>query len=163
VFSDVGVAGGQFRRARFSDVWLHTVRWVGTDLADSGWADADLVSCVLAGSQMHGAQLRAVVFAQCKLNSVNLRGARLQDVGFVDCLLRDVDLGGATLENVAFPGSTLEGVRLRDAALDRVDLRGAASLHLADGFGSLRGATISAVQLLELAGEFACELGVAVD
>ncbi len=36
-FTSVTFVGGRFRRARFTDVWLHTARWVGADLTESTW------------------------------------------------------------------------------------------------------------------------------
>jgi uncharacterized protein YjbI with pentapeptide repeats len=161
-FTSVAFEGGRMRRARFTDVWCHTVRWVGTDLAESGWMDATVVSGMLAGVQAFGATLRRVTFSHCKLDSVNWRSAALREVRFVDCLLRDVDFGEATLTEVSFPGSTLDGVHLRGARLSKVDLRGAASLGIADGVEALRGATIDHGQLLDLAPAFAQALGVTV-
>ena len=161
-FSGVTFSRGRLRRARFNDVWLHTVRWVGTDLAETDWLDTDVIASALAGLEMFHAQLRRVAFHSCKFDSVNLRTAALRDVSFVDCVLRDVDFAGAELHGVTFPGSTLEGVRFDKARMYEVDLRGAVGLGIADGFDALRGATISGTQLLELAPMFALALGVTV-
>ncbi|SFK90529.1 pentapeptide repeat-containing protein [Streptomyces pini] len=154
--------GGRYRRARFNDVWLHTVRWVGADLAETDWTDVEAVSGALAGVEAFEARMRRVTFFNCKLDSVNLRAARLRDVSFVDCLLRDVDFGEAALEGVAFPGSVLDGVRLEKARLTRVDLRDAAGLGITAGHDSLRGAIVSPAQLLDLAPALARALGVEV-
>ncbi|MGV9310639.1 pentapeptide repeat-containing protein [Streptomyces sp. NPDC003691] len=160
--TSVSFSGGRLRRARLNDVWMHTVRFVGTDLAETSWLDTEVVAGVLAGLEMHGSALRRVVFHQCKLDSVNLRAATLRDVVFADCLLRDADFAGARLTGVSFPGSTVEGGRFAGARLADVDLRGAAELDLVDGVESLRGATISTLQLFDLAPRFAQTLGVAV-
>lgn len=161
-FTSVAFEGGRMRRARFNDVWCHTVRWVGTDLAESSWMDASVLSGMLAGVQVFGATLRRVTFSHCKLDSVNWRSAALREVRFEDCLLRDVDFGEATLRDVSFYGTVLDGVRLRGARMNGVDLRGAASLGIADGVEALRGATIDQGQLLDLAPAFAQALGVTV-
>jgi uncharacterized protein YjbI with pentapeptide repeats len=161
-FTSVAFEGGRMRRARFNDVWCHTVRWVGTDLAESSWMDASVLSGMLAGVQSFGATLRRVTFSHCKLDSVNWRSAALREVRFEDCLLREVDFGEAALTDVSFPGSVLDGVRLRGARLRGVDLRGAAALGIADGVEALRGATIDQGQLLDLAPAFAQALGVTV-
>ncbi len=160
--TDCVVTGGGLRGATFNDVWIHGTRFVGTGLAESGWQDAALDSCVLAGAEAFGLRARRVVFRRCKLDSVNLRTAQLREVRFEDCLLRDVDLAGARLSDVAFPGCTLEGLRLGRASLARVDLRDTAHLELADGYDALRGAIISTIQLLELAPALARELGITV-
>ncbi len=85
------------------------------------------------------------------------------DVRFVDCTLSDVDFGGATLTDLAFPGSRVERLALNGAVLKRVDLRGATVLELSDGVSGLQGATISELQLMELAPSFAHALGVDVE
>ncbi|MFJ8233300.1 pentapeptide repeat-containing protein [Streptomyces sp. NPDC094448] len=160
--TSVSFSGGRLRRARFNDVWMHTVRFVGTDLAETSWLDTEFTAGVLAGLELHGAALHRVVFHQCKFDSVNLRATTLRDVVFVDCLLRDADFAGARLSGVSFPGSTLEGARFAGAGLKDVDLRSAARLDIGDGVESLRGATISTLQLFDLAPRFAHALGVVV-
>ncbi|WP_064458076.1 pentapeptide repeat-containing protein [Streptomyces hygroscopicus] len=161
-FSMVTFAGGRCRGARFNDVWLDGVRWTGTDLADTGWLDGELIGCVLAGLEMFSTRLHRVTFHRCKLESVNLRTATLRSVRFVDCVLRDVDFGGANLTDVAFPGSALEGVRFGTARMAKVDLREATRLEIAEGHDALRGATIGSGQLAELAPMLAVALGITV-
>ncbi|MFF8960957.1 pentapeptide repeat-containing protein [Streptomyces sp. NPDC014894] len=161
-FSGVTFTGGRYRRARFDEVWLHSVRVVGADLADSSWLDGEWAESVLAGAELSGAQLRRVVFHHCKFDSVNARTARFREVSFVGCLLRDVDFGGAALTDVDFPGSTLDRVRLDRATLTGVDLRGAAGLGIASGIEALRGATVSTPQILDLAPALAGVIGLTV-
>ncbi|MER7345384.1 pentapeptide repeat-containing protein [Streptomyces aurantiacus] len=161
-FSSVTFTGGRYRRARFDDVWTHQVRWVGTDLAETAWTDCESGAGLLAGVELFGAQLRRVTFHHCKFDSVNLRAAALRDVTFVDCLLRDVDFGGAGLTRVAFPGTTLDRVRFDNVKADRADLSEAASLSIASGLEAMRGVTISALQLLELAPALADIVGLEV-
>ncbi|HEY3867303.1 MAG TPA: pentapeptide repeat-containing protein [Actinocrinis sp.] len=161
-FSAPVFTAGRLRRTRFNDVWLHSARWVGTDLAESEWFDAEIVGSVLAGLEAYSAQLRATTFFNCKFDSVNLRTSTLRDVAFVDCVMRDVDFGGATLTGVTFPGTTLDKVRFGKAQMKKVDLRGAGSLNIVDGFDALRGAIISTPQLLDLAPMLADVLGITV-
>ncbi|OON75176.1 pentapeptide repeat-containing protein [Streptomyces tsukubensis] len=161
-FTGVAFGGIRFRECLFNDVWVQNSRWMGTDLVDSKWLDAEVVANVFAGVELFGSELRRVAFHQCKFDSINGRGSNMEDVQFVDCLLKDVDLSGATLSNVAFTGSRLNGVRLAKAQMDRVDLSGATALELTDGHGDLKGATISWSQLVDIAPMFANALGVAV-
>lgn len=161
-FTSVSFTGGRCRRARFDDVWFHTVRWVGTDLAETGWTDAEAVAGIFAGVEANGSVMRRVTFFNCKLDSVDLRAATLREVRFTDCLLRDADFSGASLSGVSFPGSVLEGARFDGARMREVDLRGAAALGIASGHGSLRGATVGGAQLLDLAPALARELGITV-
>lgn len=160
--SMVDFTGGKLRAARFNDVWFHTVRWVGTDLVDTTWLDVEMTSIAMAGIECYGSEFRRVVFHNCKFDSVNWRSSTFHDVHFVDCMLRDVDLSGASLVGASFPGSTIERLVLNSASLSKVDLRGAISLGVSDGVTALKGATISEVQLVELAPSFAHALGVVV-
>ena len=161
-FSSVTFTGGRYRRTRFNDVWMHNVRWIGTDLAETGWLDCEINGSLLAGLQIFGSQLRRVTFHHCKFDSANFRQAKLHDVSFVGCLLRDADFTGAAMTDVTFIGSTLDRVHFQNADMKRVDLRGAEALGIASGFDALRGATITQLQLLELAPALAQVLGLTV-
>jgi uncharacterized protein YjbI with pentapeptide repeats len=162
VLSSVAFTGGRLRRARLDTVWMHNIRTVGTDLAETTWLDTECISSLLAGTQFYGAHVQRAVFHRCKFDSVNLRAAKLRDVAFVDCLLRDVDFAGATLTGVSFPGTTLDRVDFTKATLARVDLRGAASLSITSGADALRGAVISTPQLFDLAPVLAQHVGLIV-
>ncbi|WP_405182234.1 pentapeptide repeat-containing protein [Nocardia sp. NBC_01377] len=160
--TDFAMNRGSMRHTRFHDVWLRDVRWVGTELADTVWQDAEIVTGALVGVDAGGAVLRRVRFEGCKLESVNLRSATLREVAFVDCVLRDTDFGGARLTEVTFDGTRLDGVLLNNARLTQVDLRGAVGIDIADGIDALRGATITTLQLMDLAPAFARATGIIV-
>ncbi|MFI6284783.1 pentapeptide repeat-containing protein [Streptomyces sp. NPDC051018] len=160
--SSVTFTGGRMRRGRFNEVWMHTVRFVATDLVETAWMDTEVIAGSLAGLELFSAEMNRVTFHHCKLDSVNLRASTLRNVSFVDCLLRDVDFAGARLDRVAFPGSTLEEARFARARMTGVDLRTAARLGIVDGAESLRGATISTVQMMDFAPVFAQALGITV-
>jgi uncharacterized protein YjbI with pentapeptide repeats len=162
VFTSLAVNRGSLRFSRFTDVWQRNVRWVGTDLSDTSWQDVELRAGALSGVDAGGANLRRVRFEGCKFDSVNFRKAKLREVQFVDCVLRHTDFGDAELTKVTFPGTTVEGLLLNRARLQRVDLRGAAYLGIAEGLDALRGATITPLQLLDLAPEFAKAIGITV-
>jgi len=159
-FASASFGRSRLRKTRFTDTRQDQVRFVATDLAETGWQDVTLTGCVLAGVQAFSAGLRRVVFRECKLDSVNFRGAALTEVRFEDCVLRDVDFGGATLRRVGFPG-TLAGADFTKVTCTDVDLRGA-TLGITAGFDSLRGATIDGVQLVTLAPFLARHLGIVV-
>ncbi|WP_227999993.1 pentapeptide repeat-containing protein [Nocardia australiensis] len=161
-FTSVAFNRGSMRYSRFSDVWVRNVRWVGTELADTSWQDAELIDGVLAGVDLGGSHLRRVRFEGCKFDSVNFRRAKLRDVSFVDCVLRHPDFGDAELTNVTFPGTMLQGLLLSRARLKKFDLRDAVGVGIADGIDALRGATISHSQLLDLAPDFARAIGIVV-
>ncbi|MEU6827825.1 pentapeptide repeat-containing protein [Nocardia beijingensis] len=95
-------------------------------------------------------------------DSVNFRRARLREVSFVDCVLRDCDFAEAALTEITVPGSALVRLSLRNARVTKVDLRGATALDITDGLDSLRGATITSPQLMDLAPGFARSIGLTV-
>jgi uncharacterized protein YjbI with pentapeptide repeats len=143
-------------------VWLRDVRLTGVDLAETSWLDATVIGGVAAGVSAFGAQLRRVAFHGCKLDSVNFRGASLTEVSFDECLLRHVDFAGAKLTKTVFTRSRLVESDFTGVTLDRVDLRGA-ELGIIIGPDSLRGATITAAQLADVAPLIAENLGIVVD
>ena len=160
-FTQVTVQDGRLRRARFNDVWLRGVRLTATELSDSSWIDATVIGSVAAGVVAHGSHLRQVTFRGCKLHGVNFRAATFTEVTFEDCMLREVDFGGATLRRCRFPGSQLHETDFSQVTLDKVDLRGA-ELGIIITPGALSGATITPVQLAELAPMLAEHAGITV-
>ncbi|SNY77023.1 Uncharacterized protein YjbI, contains pentapeptide repeats [Nocardia amikacinitolerans] len=161
-FSSLTITRGSFRYGRFADVWLRAVAFVGTELADSSWQDAEFVEGALSGVDAGGAVLRRVRFEGCKFDSVNFRGAKLREVTFADCVLRHTDFGDAELNTVSFPGTVLTDLALNKTRMRKVDLRGATRIGVAEGLDGLRGATITPLQLMDLAPSFASALGITV-
>ncbi|MFF7780376.1 pentapeptide repeat-containing protein [Streptomyces tanashiensis] len=159
--SSVTFTRGKFRRARLDTVWLDNLRTVGSDLAETTWLDTECRASLLAGTQLHGSQLRRTVFHHCKFDSVNLRAAQLRDVTFADCLLRDVDFAGATLTGVTFPGTTLDRVDFTKATLARVDLREATALGITSGVEALNGDPLKLMRLLGITAKTAMRYGSA--
>jgi uncharacterized protein YjbI with pentapeptide repeats len=153
--------GGRLTKARFRDVWLRDVRLVATGLGETEWTDVTVAESVWAGAEVFGAQLRRVTLRGCKLDSVNFRGTSLIDVVFDGCELLDVDFKDAALTRTSFPGSRLSRTDLTGARMDAADLRDA-ELGIIIGPDSLRGAIISAAQLIHLAPVLAKTMGITV-
>jgi uncharacterized protein YjbI with pentapeptide repeats len=148
-------------RARFGDTGLYAVHGAGVDLAESTWLDCVVQGARLGAVQLYGAELRRVRFEACKIEFLNLRGATLLDCQFVDCQLLEPDFSEATLTQVSFEGSRLVTPEFGRTTLGGVDLS-AAEVVGPRGLTGLRGATISALQLIDLAPAFAAELGIIV-
>ncbi|MGI8717221.1 MAG: pentapeptide repeat-containing protein [Lapillicoccus sp.] len=148
-------------RSRWSDCRLEQVRGVGVDLSEATLLDVSLTGARLGALAAYGSSWRRVRVRGGKVDFLNLRGATLREVVFEDCVLVEPDLAGATLASVSFRGCTLVEPELGGAAFTAVDLSGA---HLREprGLASLRGATISRLQLLELADSLAAQLGITV-
>jgi uncharacterized protein YjbI with pentapeptide repeats len=128
---------------------------------------AQLRDVTVEGSRLGSAELyegyfNSVRFAGSKLGFVNARGSELMDVVFDGCTIDELDLSGSRLTRVAFVDTTIRSLSLNGSTLANVDLRGAEFSQI-DGFGALRGATLSGYQVGMLADSFAGFLGIRVE
>lgn len=152
---------GRFEGSRWTECRLERVRGVGAQLADASLLDSRLTEPRLGAVAAYGSSWRRVQVLGGKIDFLNLRGATLREVTFEDCVLVEPDFADATLTDVSFEGCTLTAPQWSQASLTRVDLSGS-RLVAPLGLTSLRGATISRVQLVELADAFADQLGIRV-
>ena len=129
-------------RSRFRDVSVTASRWGSAELYDAEWQSVHLVDC--------------------RLGYVNLRGATLHDVLFTNCTIDELDLGGATAHRTAFVDTRIDSLDVTGATLTHTDLRGA-DLRRLTGLEGLKGATLTALQVAELAPLFASHLGLRVE
>jgi uncharacterized protein YjbI with pentapeptide repeats len=158
-------------RADLTEARLHGSRWtgchlervhgVGTELMDASLLDCEVTEPRLGALAAYGSAWRRVRVRGGKVDFLNLRGATLREVTFEDCVLVEPDFAGATLIDVTFEGCSLTASQWSNVTLTKVDLSGA-RLVAPLGLASLRGATISRVQLLDLADAFADQLGIRV-
>jgi len=118
--------------------------------------------CNLVGLDLSDGELSGTTFSECKLDLANLRLSRLRDVVFSGCALHGTDFYGASLRTVRFVGCELHETDFTQASLETVDLRSSALVDIR-GAGSLRGATVDASQLIDLAPSLAGELGIRVE
>ena len=158
--------------ARLSEADLGGCRFVAVDLAGldatavravgASWREVAVRASRVGAAELYDGVLDNVAFTGCRLGFVNLRGASLTDVAFTDCTVDELDLGDADLTRVAFRGTAVRSLVVRGARLTDVVLRGAALAAL-EGVESLRGATVTVAQLLDLAPLFAAAAGLRVD
>jgi uncharacterized protein YjbI with pentapeptide repeats len=158
---DADLTEAHLKDSRWTDCYLDRVRGVGTELVEASLLDCTLVHPRLGAVAAYGSTWRRVTVRAGKIDYLNLRGARLREVRFEDCVLLEPDLSDATLHDVTFDGCVLTGAQWNHAKLTQVDLSGA-RLLAPQGVTSLRGATISRVQLIELGDAFADQLGITV-
>jgi uncharacterized protein YjbI with pentapeptide repeats len=147
--------------ARLTDTRFHAVRGTGLAAANSVWLDCSLDGARLGAVALYGAQWRRVHVIRSKIEFLNARGARLREVIFEDCQLVEPDFAAAVMEDVTFDGCRLVSPEFSQAQLNRVDLSGA-DLVSPHGIPSLRGASISRLQLIDLAPALAAQLGITV-
>lgn len=153
--------GLALRQARLSDCLVNEMTAASLDLTESVWRD-----CVLSGGRfgaltLAGASLTRVRLRGVKLDFLNLRDAKVEGMVFENCLLGELDAGSARLSDVALEGGRVDNLVLHHSTLQRVDLSRTA-LHRLGGAESLRGAIVSAAQLMDLAPLLADHLGLTV-
>jgi uncharacterized protein YjbI with pentapeptide repeats len=114
-----------------------------------------------SGAQFQMCSIQDVVFKGCKLDLVNFRFAKLKNVIFRDCLVSDTDFYNAELTNVRFDKCNIEKIELSGTKNKNLDLRSSqlGSIH---GSGSLKGAIIDQMQLMQLAPYLAQEIGLTI-
>lgn len=161
VLLDCDLTDADLSHARLADTVLHQVRGTGLDLSRAQLADVWVTQPRLGAAAAYDGSWRGVRVTGGKLDYLNLRGARLQDVWFEDVVLVEPDLAGATLTRVSFDGCVLTRPELSGARMSDVDLTGA-RLEQPQGLTSLRGATISRPQLIDLSDALAQQLGIRV-
>jgi uncharacterized protein YjbI with pentapeptide repeats len=159
---DVDLVGSKLRALRLLDVAGERI-----DAANGDWGGAELRRVRLQEARLTGldlgeARLEEVSFSGCKLDYVNLRYSVLRHVTFEDCVLNGADFQAASIEATRFHKCELREADFSKAELSHVDLRGS-ELALAGSVLGLRGAIVDSLQLMELAGALAHELGIAVE
>jgi uncharacterized protein YjbI with pentapeptide repeats len=149
--------GASFVHCTFRSIEADVARWRGVAARRVGFG-----SSRMTGIQLNEAELTDVDFADTKLDLANFRFAKLERVTFRDCSLTEADFGDARLAAVRFERCRLGGASFRGASCRSTDLRGS-SLEGLDGADGLAGATIDAVQLMELAPALARHIGLRID
>lgn len=161
-FEDLRADQADFDSAQFREVRFERLVASGLRAPDASFEDVEILGSRIGAAEWYGATLWSVLVDNSKLGFVNLRGAQIRDVLFRHCTIDELDLGGASAERVAFVDCRIESLQLGKAKLRHVDLRGLAFGQVS-GLDGLGGATISALQAMELAPAMAMHLGVRIE
>jgi uncharacterized protein YjbI with pentapeptide repeats len=84
----------------------------------------EIISTRFTGATCAEAQLKSVLFRECKLDFAQLRMSRLQQCVFEKCNLTDADFYGADLSGTIFRDCDLSRADLSHAKLTSADIRG---------------------------------------
>jgi len=114
----------------------------------------EIVSTRLTGTTYIEAQLKSVLFQDCKMDFALLRMARLQTCVFERCILTDADFYSADLTGAIFRDCDLSRTDLSHARLAGADLRGCRLDGLRGTPDSMEGLLISPDQAALLIGLF---------
>lgn len=156
VLDDVHLDG-----SRWAECTWELVRGTSVSLPEASLVETRFDGCRLAAVSAWGSHWRDVTVTGGKIDFLNLRGARLKDVAFVDVVIDGLDLQEATVERLSFVGCTLREPEFGRGHYTDLDLSGAA-VQAPRGLSSLRGATLSRGQVIDLAEHLAAELGIVV-
>ncbi|MBD8043610.1 pentapeptide repeat-containing protein [Arthrobacter sp. Sa2BUA2] len=149
------------RNARFLDTKVERLNAPVLTAPGLVLRDVSIGASRIGSAEAFSAEWNAVSIDGSKLDFLNLRGSALRDVSFSDCVIGELDLGGARLTRASFSNTRIDSLLLDQAVLEHVDLRGA-SIRGISGIGSLRGATLSSLQLGEFSGALASHLGISI-
>ncbi|HET9633701.1 MAG TPA: pentapeptide repeat-containing protein [Terrabacter sp.] len=153
--------GAHLEGSRWSECEWERVGGVGLTFSEASLADTTVEGCRLAAVSAWGSTWRDVTVRGGKVDFLNLRGARLKDVAFIDCVVVELDLQEATVDGLTFEGCTLAAPTFGRGTYAGLDLSGA-TLRSPVGLAGLRGATLSRLQVIDLADALAAELGIRV-
>jgi uncharacterized protein YjbI with pentapeptide repeats len=153
--------GAVMRRVRITESLLSDLHGASVDFADSIWRDTHVSGGRLGAVSLVGARWNGVRVRGSHLGFVNLAGAHLDDVVFEGCEIDGLDVRTAELHAVTFVDCRLDELNVSGATLSDVDLSGA-RLRTLVGVESLRGATVSHEQLVDLAPLLAAQVGLQV-
>jgi len=157
---------------------LSRIVFTGVSWREFAWADATGERIEAAGMQTYKANLLRTEFSDCRITGAEFAEAHFEDctfrnvkfddsgfrfavfnrVCFENCMLRQADFGGAKLTNVSFSGCDFTGTSFMGAQCKNVDITHQDLIGSKAVLG-LKGATISNVQLQQLAPILAAELG----
>ncbi len=180
----LGVQGAEVRLTdatldgcRLVDLHTPTLRLEGSSLRDvvlhrpdvalvqawsTRWRDVHLDAGRLGAVDAYESDWGSVRLSGVKLTYLNLRGSQVADLLLEHCRLDTLDLNQAQVRRLCLIDCQVDTLDVRAATLSDVDLRGA-HLSTIEGLPDLRGATISSLQLQQLAGLLAHHLGLRVE
>lgn len=158
---DVTVTEADLHAARVTDTAITRLNAPVLRAAHSVWRDVSIEHSRIGSGELYDAELNTVLITQSKLGFLNLRGAVLRDVAIEDCVIEELDLSEASASRLVCTGCSIAMLDVSGARLENVDLRGA-RVDGIRGIDNLRGVTVDAAQLMDLAPLLAAHLGIRV-
>ncbi|GEP48919.1 hypothetical protein FVP74_04895 [Microbacterium saccharophilum] len=147
--------------AVLTDVRLAEPRATEIVARDGRWRSVEIVGGRIGTLDLLRGELDGVVLRDVRIDYLSLPSARIADLQVVGCVIGTMDLPEADVTRVAFQDTRVDEVDTRGLRATDLDLRGLEALSYTEP-AALRGATMSAAQLLLHAGAFARALGIRV-
>lgn len=143
------------------DVAMDGVRIASLKLRDAGIRRLRISGGRIGTLDLSGARIDELELRDLRIDYLNLGGARATDVEIGECSIRTVDMPQAELTRVRFAATSGDEVDPRGMKAKDVDLRGLDAQAYLDA-NSLRGTTLTAFQVQQLAPVIAAGLGIQV-
>lgn len=154
----VVLVGGSLDKLELTDVLGVRLDAAALQAYKANFLRVSLSDCRLTGAELAEGRFEDCLFRNLKLDEVGFRFAHFKRVRFENCVLLQADFSSAQFDQVTFTGCDLAGANFMSATCRRVDIT-SEDLGSVKGLLGLKGATISTVQLLQLAPLLASELG----
>jgi uncharacterized protein YjbI with pentapeptide repeats len=123
LWNSVTLADPKANGLRMYDARIENSDLANADLTRSFFERVEIISTRLTGATCTEAQLKSVLFKECKLDFALLRMARLQQCIFEKCILTDADFYGADLSGTIFRDCDLSRADISQAKLAGADIR----------------------------------------
>jgi uncharacterized protein YjbI with pentapeptide repeats len=161
-FDRTALAGTTLERTAFADCVVGHSDWANLRATRSSLSRVEVSLSRLTGLHWVDGALRDVTFRECRMDLATFRFTGFTRVAFVDCNLTKADFTHADLRGASFTGCDLTAAQFAQVKADgarftRCELAGAGSV------ASLRGAVISAADLVALSHTLAAALGITID
>jgi uncharacterized protein YjbI with pentapeptide repeats len=161
-FTRATLAGIVLDRASFTDCLASNSDWANLKATRSGMRRVKLSIVRLTGAYWVDGVVRDVTFADCRMDLATLRFTSFKDVAFIDCNLTRADFTNADLRGTQFTRCDLSAAQFAQAdcagtRFTRCELAGIGSVT------SLKGATVSAVDLASLSYTLAGALDIRIE
>lgn len=172
-FKDAALIGIDLSGVCFKGVTFENCRFTGCKAPKSGFIDVIFKACDLSNGDFTDGYFKRCAFYSCKLMGTNLQNGGFQHVTLENCngkyavldksnwtlsRLSDSDFGDANISECKFKDVELAQVKLTKAVLWRTPLKNMnlttcelGGITLSDDSAELRGATVNAMQAVELA------------
>lgn len=135
---------------------IEDLRLTGCDLSNAKWLDGSLIrvhaeTCRLTGFMLSKCRVRDAAFVDCQAAYARFDHCDLKGVRFERCVLREASFEGCDLTGAVFDQCDLQDATFAGAKLAKADFRtsGVEGARLA--LEQLRGAVVTAPQVLALA------------
>ena len=149
------------RHARITDSLLADNDATSLNAGDGTWRDTLMTGGRIGALTASSASWSGVRLRGIKLDFLDLNGAKVSNTVIEDCVIGELELADADLRRVRFPGSSIGILGSSGARLTDVDLSGA-RLRTIGSIAGMRGATLSADQLVDLAPLLAAHVGIKI-